>query len=56
MPKKMFECERCHKLTEVGQGYSFEGKQLCEHCYRNETRREIDDIILQRNRLKIPKI
>ena len=53
---KTFICGRCKTETSIREGYEFEGKQLCVQCYRNETRRGIDDIILQRNRIKIPKI
>ena len=56
MQLKKFNCERCGKETLVRESYEYEGRQLCELCYRNETRRGIDDIITQRKRIKIPKI
>lgn len=54
--QKYFPCELCQKQTNVRESYEYEGKTLCVDCYRNETRRGIDDVLLQRNRLKIPKI
>ena len=50
------ECGRCQERTMLRDSYQYEGKLLCVRCYRNETRRGIDDVITKRRRVNIPKV